>query len=192
MKERENIKTTIHEAVSYWRRYISESDLSVDWIEADTHCWRCGCKKGLQRCHIVPDALGGKDEPANIVLLCGRCHADGPNVDDPEIMWDWIKAYKVSFYETFWDIQGMKEYEFIYGQSVLEEIRYILKEADLINEIDAIQETINQEIAVVVKNASVHFGQPYFNTATMAGMYRMMLKNMANKYNVLLQHTRKE
>ena len=59
-------------------------------------------EKNLQRCHIIPNSLGGKDEASNLVLLCKRCHADGPNVEDPEIMWDWIRAYGVPFYDTFW------------------------------------------------------------------------------------------
>lgn len=101
--------------------------MSVDWSEGETHCWRCGCKKKLQRCHIIPDSLGGKDEPSNIVLLCKRCHADGPNVLDSEIMWDWIKAYNVNFYGEFWSIQGMKEYEFIYKKSPVEEMSTFLK-----------------------------------------------------------------
>lgn len=123
---RRPIKTTIAQAVDYWSRRIDECGLSVDWAEADTHCWRCGCEKHLERCHIVPDSLGGKDTPENIVLLCKRCHAEGPNVTDPDIMWDWIKAYNVPFYETFWQIRGAKEYEFIYKKKVSQEIRDIL------------------------------------------------------------------
>ena len=85
MGKRSNIKTTIQQAVDYWASRIDECELSVDWFEADTHCWRCGCEKNLQRCHIVPDSLGGQDAPSNIVLLCERCHIDGPNVTDPEL-----------------------------------------------------------------------------------------------------------
>ena len=110
MNKRAQIKTTIRQAVDYWVQYIDECDLSVDWAEADTHCWRCGCEKHLQRCHIIPDSLGGEDKPENIVLLCARCHAEGPNVTDPSVMWDWIKAYKVPFYDTFREIMGHKEY----------------------------------------------------------------------------------
>ena len=92
MSERTSIKTTISQAVDYWSKRIDECGLSVDWSEAHTHCWRCGCEKNLERCHIIPDSFGGEDAPHNIVLLCKRCHVDGPNVTDPEIMWDWIRA----------------------------------------------------------------------------------------------------
>lgn len=104
--ERKPIKTKIPEIVDYWFSRIDESDFSVDAAEAHERCWRCGCKHNLERCHIVPDSLGGRDEPANLVLLCARCHAENPNVTDPEIMWDWLKAYKVPFTirsGPFWD-----------------------------------------------------------------------------------------
>ena len=61
------IKTTIAEAVDYWSRHQSECGLSVDWAEAHERCWRCGCERDIERCHIVPDALGGPDAPENIV-----------------------------------------------------------------------------------------------------------------------------
>ena len=44
---------------------------------------------------IVPDSLGGEDTPSNFVILCKRCHLDNPNVADPEVMWDWLRAYSV-------------------------------------------------------------------------------------------------
>lgn len=180
---RSKIKTTIQEAKNYWQQIVDECDLSVDWSEADTHCWRCGCKKDLERCHIIPDSLEGKDEPSNIVLLCKRCHADGPNVRDSEIMWDWIKAYRTPFYETFWSIQGMKEYEFIYKEKVEDELEYILTKAG-INNSKEINQIIKEELNSLQKDVSIHFGQPYLNTATMAGLYRMMLKRISGKYGV--------
>ena len=89
---------------TYWARHTDESGLSVDFAEAHERCWRCGCRRRLERCHIVPDSLGGEDIPSNFVILCKRCHLDNPNVADPEIMWDWLRAYSVPLYDTFWDI----------------------------------------------------------------------------------------
>ncbi|MDE6584416.1 MAG: HNH endonuclease [Anaeroplasmataceae bacterium] len=183
MSQREQIKTTIQQAVDYWIKYIDECDLSVDWAEANTHCWRCGCEKHLERCHIIPHALGGEDKPENIVLLCKRCHAEGPNVADPSIMWDWIKAYNVPFYETFWDIEGRKEYEFIYKRSVTEDLKRIFNKAN-ITETNAIVEKLRAVKKEVMEKASIHFGQPYFNTATIAGLYRMIIKQLASDLNV--------
>lgn len=34
---------------------------------------------------------------------------------------------------------------------------------------------------------SIHYGQPYFNTATVAGIYRIILKQMAKEFNVELK-----
>lgn len=78
--------------------------------------------------------MGGEDKPSNIVLLCSRCHSEGPNVTDPEIMWDWIKAYKVPFYETFWSLLGQREYEFIYKKSIIAEIKEVMKSANITDE----------------------------------------------------------
>ena len=99
---RKRIRTTIPEIVDYWARHTDECGLSVDFAEAHERCWRCGCRRRLERCHIVPDSLGGEDTPSNFVILCKRCHLDNPNVADPEVMWDWMRAYSVPFYDTFW------------------------------------------------------------------------------------------
>src|SRR5262249_7661154 len=64
-----------------------ECGLGVDWSEAEERCWRCGYKSSLQKCHIVPDSLGGAARPSNLVLLCCRCHREAPNVADPRFMW---------------------------------------------------------------------------------------------------------
>ncbi len=184
MSHRKPVRTTIAQAVEYWSNRVDECGLSVDWSEADTHCWRCGCERNLQRCHIVPDSLGGKDEPANIVLLCKRCHAEGPNVTDPEIMWDWIRAYAVPFYNTFWYIQGLKEYEFIYKRKVEQEIVSILQQAN-VTDIDLFtRENYSRLMNQMMDEASLHFGQSYFNTATIAGVFRMLLKKLAKEYSV--------
>ena len=108
---------------------------------------------------------------------------DGPNVTDPEIMWDWIRAYGVPLYETFWSIMGMKEYEFIYKKSFVRELANIISSADLEFD-DIVQNEINEITGEVMKNAGIHFGHPYLNVATMAGVYRMVLKRLAEKYSV--------
>lgn len=184
MGKQRTIKTSIEEIVNYWAKHEDECGLSVDWAEADHRCWRCGCKKNLQRCHIVPDSIGGKDEASNLVLLCKRCHADGPNVKDPEIMWDWIRAYGVPFYDTFWTILGNREYEFIYGHSVESDLKKIVEHSMNVVDEDVIQEIVKNEFSVALEKTGMHFGQPYFNTATVAGVYRMMLKAVATELEV--------
>lgn len=176
MSKRENIKTTIQEIVDYWSEHEDECGLSVDWSEAHERCWRCGCKRGLQRCHIVPYSLGGEDTPSNLVLLCGRCHLDNPNVADPEVMWDWIRAYGVSLYDTFWSIHGMIEYEKIYGSSIYEEFakRNLTTKEDLLE--------FKEISSVMFGRASWHFGDPHFNVATIAGVYRMTFKEYDKRH----------
>lgn len=166
MSERKNIKTTINEIVSYWMANVQEEDLSIDFSEAHERCWRCGSKKPLEKCHIVPYSLGGEDTPSNFVILCKRCHIDNPNVSDPEIMWDWLKSYKCIFYDTFWILQGMVEYQKIYGATFEEELA---------------KRNIDLKKAIAILEAqfektSHHFGNPALNIATIAGVIKMFLK----------------
>lgn len=65
----------------------------------------------------------GEDTASNFVLLCKRCHIENPNVNDPEIMWDWLRAYKAGYYDTFWILQGVKEYEVIYGGPFVDDLK---------------------------------------------------------------------
>jgi len=191
MSEREKIKTKHKDIVAYWAARQDECGLSVDWAEAEKICWRCGCERTkdrqLDRCHIIPDALGGKDEPSNLVLLCPRCHKDGPNVSDPEIMWDWIKAYGYPFYNNFWVTYGQKEYEFIYGNKFMDDIKIIREHVrDKVSEEEFLI-FFKSALSETVEESSIHFGQPYFNTATMAGRYRMLIKKLAQKYKIDLE-----
>lgn len=180
MSEREKIKTTKEQIVDYWAHHEQECGLSVDFAEAHELCWRCGCRRNLQRCHIVPDSLGGEDIPSNFVLLCSRCHLDNPNVADAEIMWDWLRAYAVPYYGTFWDIHGIKEYERIYGISFHEELA-----------VRKITETEQEEVMQILKEmaakATYHFGDPHLNLATQAGLYRMAIKEYDRRHGTVTE-----
>lgn len=103
---------------------------------------------------------------------------------DPEIMWDWLKAYGVPFYETFWFICGIKEYQFIYHKTVHQELEDILTCAGVAPDSEEATEVINTYTKKMCEQASFHFAQPYFNTATIAGLFRMLLKALAQKYGV--------
>jgi hypothetical protein len=52
--------------------------------------WSVWNKTVLERCHLVPHALGGPDSPENLVLLCGRCHRDAPDVGSADHMLWWV------------------------------------------------------------------------------------------------------
>lgn len=60
-------------------------------------CWACAKQTThVQRCHVVPAALGGTDTPDNLVLLCADCHVEAPDVADPGEMWHWIRNHPFS------------------------------------------------------------------------------------------------
>lgn len=181
MKNRKTIKTTPKQIVNYWKEHLSDHMIGVEWEDATEYCWRCAYKRRLQRCHIIPDSLGGKDEPSNMVLLCETCHSEGPNVDDPEVMWEWISAYRVPFYDTFWTIQGMKEYEYIYGAPMEQDVSDILAVAGA-GELS--MEELKKYLERAMSHCSVHFGQIYPNAATIAGILRTMVKTIAKDYGV--------
>ena len=72
MSERAAIRTSKKECVECWSKRIKETEVGTDWDLAEKRCWRCGKETELQRCHLIPDSLGGKDEASNIVLLCDK------------------------------------------------------------------------------------------------------------------------
>lgn len=164
---KESIKAKNQDIVEYWFSRLDECGLGVDEAEAHERCWRCGYKTTLERCHIIPDSLGGTAEPSNLVLLCHRCHLENPNVTEPEIMWDWIRAYGTPFYDTFWILQGMKEYKIIYDKSFEEE----LKERE-IDDIEKFTRLFQDEL----KKTTFHYSHPYLNSATIAGVMRIAFK----------------
>lgn len=166
---KESINVKNQEIVDYWFSKLDECGLSVDASEAHERCWRCGYKVPLEKCHIISDSLGGKAEPSNLVLLCHRCHLENPNVNDPQIMWDWIRAYGTSFYDTFWMIQGMQEYKTIYGKSFEMEL-----EDRKIDDIERFMRLYQEEIM----RTTFHWGHPYLNSATIAGVMRIALKKL--------------
>lgn len=48
-------------------------------------------KTSLNRCHIVPHALGGTDEdPSNLFLMCSECHEESPDTSNPRNFLRWV------------------------------------------------------------------------------------------------------
>ena len=47
-------------------------------------------KHKFNRCHIVPGALGGKDEPSNLFLMCGECHHLSPDTIYVSSFFKWV------------------------------------------------------------------------------------------------------
>ena len=85
---------------AYWIQRIDECDMGCDWDEAHKRCWRCGMKRALQKCHIIPKSLGGKSSGENLIPLCSECHDEAPDVLDSTAMWSWIKRTHSTFHGT--------------------------------------------------------------------------------------------
>jgi hypothetical protein len=107
---------THEDIVEYWSARETECGLGVDWAEAHERCWPCGYKAGLDRCHIIPESLDGRNDPSNLVLLCGRWHREAPNVRDARFMWIWLRASCAPFYDTYRATRGVQEFERIFGR----------------------------------------------------------------------------
>ena len=85
------------ECVAFWSARIYEGDIGVDWADATEHCWRCGAKSKLQKCHVVAKQFGGGDGPSNIIPLCSLCHDEMPDVTESSEVWRWINATKPAY-----------------------------------------------------------------------------------------------
>jgi HNH endonuclease len=157
---------THRQIVDYWSCHEDECDLSVDWAEAEKLCWRCAQGRLLQRCNIVPRALGGTEEPSNLVLLCGQCHAEAPNVAEPEFMWMWLRAHAASVYGTYWYNRGLNEYKFLFGTEPFVDVNHA---ALLLPE-------LRIAIERYVRQTSTHWGQGKLNPATIAWLLRQVVR----------------
>jgi hypothetical protein len=112
-----SVKTTREAIVEYWCTRVYEGDIGTDWSEALNRCWRCSDEhRNLDRCHIIAAQHGGPDEPSNLVLLCGPCHAEAPMVLDRTFIWHWIRIYRMETYDTFWCNRILAEYKRLYGE----------------------------------------------------------------------------
>ena len=87
-------------------RTLPWSEGGVDWGEPC--CWACGyyaetwpmgslkawnTATSLHRCHVIPHALGGSDEPLNLVLMCSRCHEESPDHANPNFLFEWMRNH---------------------------------------------------------------------------------------------------
>ncbi|MDD4963249.1 MAG: HNH endonuclease [Gallionella sp.] len=164
------MKTPPAQIVDYWCETESECGLSVDWAEAHERCWRCGYKSALERCHIVPSSRGGSEEPSNLVLLCGRCHREAPNVTDSKFMWLWLRAHATPFYDTYWTERGLKEFEVIFKRKPF---------SALANDAQS-KERIESAMWKYMQETIVHFGEGRLNPSTIAWVMRKVEDELAN------------
>tara|TARA_B100000287_G_C20292363_1_gene646423 strand:+ start:54 stop:638 length:585 start_codon:yes stop_codon:yes gene_type:complete len=115
-------KYSKQQIVDYWKENHFEYEhqgMGTDWDRATDSCWRCGYfTDHLEKCHIIPDALDGDNEPHNLVLLCRKCHRHAPDFNNSEYMWKWIKAEQALGYEDFNSRRVLREYKKMFGEPV--------------------------------------------------------------------------
>ena len=148
---------SIDQIVEYWSAHQDECGLGVDWSEARERCWRCGYLRTLQKCHVIPEALGGPKTAGNLVLLCLQCHREAPNSSNPEYIWIWLRKNQVDFYDTYWTLRGIEEFERMFGRKPFEDSESEIPSSELKK---ALREEVNKAI--------VHGGEAGLNPATIA------------------------
>ena len=60
-----------------------EADIEKIWSDKKT-------LSKLNRCHIVPAALGGDDIPENLFLMCPSCHCLSPDTKNVDAFFRWV------------------------------------------------------------------------------------------------------
>jgi hypothetical protein len=176
--KRSAITTTHDEIVDHWSRRQDECGLAIDWSEALERCWRCAYPAALERCHIVPDALGGNSAAGNLVLLCGRCHREAPNHDNPKYMWTWLRATCVPFYDTYWTVRGWNEFELMFGRPPL-----LWLDAANIDR-HAVHEAFQEMLAGEIERATLHFGEGRLNPSTIACIMMEAETKLADQFGL--------
>lgn len=160
-----SLNTVSHrQIVDYWMDHEDECGLAVDWAEAQERCWRCGYQTRLQRCHIIPDSCGGSNEPSNLVLLCGRCHREAPNVQDRRFMWIWMRATCMPLYDMYWTMRGCQEFKKMFGREPFSRPEFLTLAPDHVLAL------MREEM----RKATVHFGEGRMNPSTIASIFAMI------------------
>ncbi len=147
------------EIASYWALHQDESGLAVDWAEAHERCWRCGYKGRLQHCHIVPGSRGGLYGVENLVLLCGRCHREAPNIADERYIWIWLRANAFPFYDSSLYFRAVIEFEHMFGRPPFEG----MSEDQL--------RAARDEVMKIIDSTIVHWGEGRRNPSTLACIF---------------------
>ena len=98
--------------LKHWKEQIPDID--------DTHCWSCGLKGKLERCHIEPVRNGGKNNASNLHILCNRCHTDSEYFYGQDY-WLWFKNRR-----KFRDM-----YENLYKSELVSLVNLFQKESDV-------------------------------------------------------------
>ncbi len=158
----------INKINSITKKYITKS--SIDYGEPT--CWACGehwngkydisgeyNKKDiykawqsspLERCHIIPDSLGGLNVPSNIFLMCKDCHVESPDTIYSGIFFSWLDNKK-----TILDIRYKMIIETFNGLGIDISKKHIYES---INSVFKTKKTRKNFYCFLEKNTSSHFG----------------------------------
>jgi 5-methylcytosine-specific restriction endonuclease McrA len=63
-----------HQPNTSRRKTIPDDVKQLVWLRDGARCTHCGSTTELQFDHVIPVALGGSDDPANLQILCGPCN----------------------------------------------------------------------------------------------------------------------
>ena len=72
---------------------LKENASYVEWKQTNNYekIWNSKeVEHSLQKCHIVPRALQGEDEPHNLFMLCSSCHCESPDTTNESTFIRWV------------------------------------------------------------------------------------------------------
>lgn len=72
--------------------YRSSHKVDIKKGDRPLQCWDRACKVFLQKCHIIPFALGGDCTPSNMILLCAECHRSNPHTTSVRVYQEWLNG----------------------------------------------------------------------------------------------------
>lgn len=169
-KERKS-KPKKSEIAKYWKEKILNFGIFIDWGEPS--CWACGYldrsydindlslpldevfkvwnkQYYLQRCHVIPEALGGCSCCGNLVLLCKECHRENPDTNNVELFLRWMQNRRS------------------YGNSRYEQLKIVFKEFGLcLNNLNFFLFT-SEYFLNYFRNNSIHVGGRYTDASRVA------------------------
>lgn len=97
-------------------------------------CWACFYPTShAERCHVIPSAAGGSNEPSNLILMCDQCHKENPDVNDEGFFWEWFSEKEHYSYGLIGYVQqqvktfGLKDSQLNAPKEVYQEAYNILK-----------------------------------------------------------------
>lgn len=80
---------------------LVEDSLPLYTEKGGCECWACGHSAKdydeLERCHIIPNSLGGEDKPRNLILLCPKCHEESPDTVNAGAFLRWVFNRKCKY-----------------------------------------------------------------------------------------------